>query len=232
MPNLTVKGFDSRDWSGVMPPGTGFRFFGGKLTEADYLPSPGRFERQLNSCKQLGLPVMAWHFHRGYTDPAVQVTTYKREMLKLGLPNKLPAVLDLEDHLSTPSLRFVNNMYDTLRLMEDEFGEVLVYTAKWAFDRWMPFVQSQHDFWSRPLWESDPDPDTVEPGHWTKDDIRVLQKRLDFTPPGFNAKIDEDWADEQWFLAHTGPSVPTPPQSTFEITLRVPAGVKVNIEEE
>ena len=78
--------------------------------------------------------------------------------------------------------------------------EVMCYSAKWWWDYWAkPYVQSKHKFYDRLLWEADPGPDTPEPGEWTKEKLAMVQVRLDWNAPGFNARIDVDEiSDEQY----------------------------------
>lgn len=216
-------GFDSRDWDGAFPAGHDkYKFFFGKITEGDYLPSMGRFERQLFACRTLGLPISGWHFHRGYASAKEQSDIFEEWATNYGLPEIFPLILDLEDTWSTPSLRLVNNMWETLKYIEDWAGEVWVYTAKWYWDRIEPYIQGHHDFYSHALWESDPDPDTPEPGEWTKEDIVCIQKRLDFKPIGFNAKIDEDEMPDEIFNQYAGGG-----HNLIEIQLEVPQNADI-----
>ena len=142
-------------------------------------------------------------------------------MLSVGGYGKIPPVLDLEDTRAPGNLATVNHMWIQLQEMEQLAGEeVLCYTAQWIWARWAPHVQSRHGFYNRMLWESDPEPDTREPGDWEKDKIALIQTRLDFNPGGFNAAIDESSVNPDWW-ASLGLEEPAPPEPPSKVEERL-----------
>lgn len=197
-----IKIMDSRWWNGVMPPGTPYKAYIAKATEGDNFIS-AQFPVQYRAAEQLFGPARsAWSFHRFASNPMEAARLYHRVMLANGGYGVLPPVLDLEDTRAPADARTPAHAWIQLQEMEQLAGrEVLCYTARWIWQRWAAFVTSDQRFYDRMLWEADPEPDTLEPGLWSKSKLAMVQVRLDFNPGGFNAVIDESDADPVWFNA-------------------------------
>lgn len=194
---MAIKyGFDSRFWNGVLPAGYDhYEFYIAKATESDWFLSSDFAAQYEAGRRYFGDMVGAWHFHRYYSrnGTVASVSTAARKyydaMQSVGGLGRFPPIVDLEDVWGPPSLRLTNHMNDQVKAVEDVFGEeALIYTANWWWQRHAePYVQPQHVFYDRKLWESDPAPDTREPGEWTKDDLFMVQTRLDWPAPGFRS---------------------------------------------
>jgi len=194
-----IEGFDSRWWDGIMPVGYDYRFYIAKATEGEWT-SP-QFPIQYRAAEQLNLLRSAFCFHRYATDPIKSAKQFHDAILANGGYGKIPPVIDFEDTRAPRSPVLVEHMWTQLEEMEQLAGqEVMCYSARWWWDSWAkPYVKSQHDFYNRLLWEADPAPDTPEPGEWTKEKLAMVQVRLDWNAPGFNAAIDVDEiTDEQY----------------------------------
>ena len=200
--------FDSRHWNSILPPqGAKYQGYIAKATEGDNFTSPD-FPKQYRAVQQLGLARAAWSFHRYASDPAAAARLYHQAINANGGYGELPPVFDAEDNRAPRSLSLVTHMWTQVQEMEQLAGrEVLVYTAAWWWNSWAkPYTTASHPFYTRKLWEADPEPDTAEPGYWNKDDLVMIQTRLDFNPGGFNAVIDENVAKRDWFESLTQPT--------------------------
>lgn len=221
-----IKGMDARYWNGIMPPGYDFKFAGIKISQGtshagiDYTMP----RRQWQLCPDQGIDRLPFHFWKGSVLKDPKEHGYEQAdlfyqttvSLNLGL-GELPPVIDVESFPVTKGLRHIMNIFYCLERTKDLWGkEPLVYTARWAWD---PNVVPYHNYNGgqfKPyrlykLWESDPPPDTIEPGEWMKSDVVIQQVELDAQYPGFNAKIDINWADKKWYDSFTGITQPLPP---------------------
>ena len=222
--------FDSRFWNGILPPqGKKYSGYIAKATQGEW--TTPEFPVQYRSAEQLyGEDRGAYCFHRASENPRASAIHYHQAVLSVGGYGKLPPILDLEDTRAPANLQSVDHMWVQLQEMEQLSGrEVLCYSAQWIWARWARFVQSRHGFYDRMLWEADPEPDTREPGDWTKDKLALIQTRLDFNPGGFNAKIDESSVNLDWWNALGDPPDDDPAGETIpfrgedfegEITIR------------
>ncbi len=217
-----IQGFDSRWWNGILPAGYDYRFYIAKLNEGEWT-SP-QFPIQYRAANQLGLLRSAFNFHRYASDAVKSAKAYHDGIIANGGYGKIPPVLDCEDTRAPRGLKLVEHMWTELQEMEQLAGqEVMVYSAKWWWDYWAkPYVKSQHDFYSRPLWEADPAPDTPEPGEWTKEELAMVQVRLGWNAPGFNAAIDVDEISDEQYTKWVGDE-----PETFKAELDIPKGAEV-----
>ena len=202
--------FDSRWWNGILPPeGRKYSGYIAKATQGEW--TTPQFPVQYRSAEQLfGEARGAYCFHRTVYDPVASAKHYHQAILSVGGYGALPPILDLEDTRAPANLQSVDHMWTQLQEMEQLAGqEVLCYSAQWIWARWAPYVQSRHGFYDRMLWESDPEPDTREPGDWTKDKLAIIQTRLDFNPGSFNAVIDENSVNTEWWARRVGDLYPT-----------------------
>ena len=216
--------FDSRWWNGVLPPqGAKYSGYIAKATQGEW--TTRQFPIQYRAAEQLyGDARGAYCFHRTVYDPVASAKHYHRTMLDNGGYGKVPPILDLEDVRAPANVQSVDHMWVQLQEMEELTGqEVLCYSAQWIWARWAPFVQSRHRFYDRMLWEADPEPDTREPGDWTKEKLAMIQLKLDFNPGGFNAVIDESSVNPDWWAERMGGDGDPPPEEKVAIELRVPA---------
>lgn len=190
-----IEGFDSRYWNGLLPEQYKFRFFLTKATEADYFVahnSPHQVER----ARLLGMDAGAFHFHRQHCDVTGAANIYHHWLKGLDINIKVP-ILDCEDQSSHPGAALMNHIWESVQAIEQKFGQTcMIYTARWWWDSHV-FYPIGHPIYTRPLWEADPPPDTKTPGHFANPVI--VQYRLEYRPPGLNASIDLDRADEAWY---------------------------------
>ena len=214
-----IVGFDSRWWDGRLPDtpyAKSLRYYCTKATQGDDFTS-AQFPLQWTKAEQLFGPARgAYAFHVYASNPVSAAVRYHNTVVANGGYGGFPPILDLEDTRAPASVAAVDRMWAQLQEMEQLAGRaVLCYTARWIFQRWAPYVQSRHGFYDRLLWEADPEPDTLEPGQWTKDKLAIVQVRLDFNPGGFNAVIDENHTEPGLFAAWA----PTDAEDLVTVTL-------------
>lgn len=221
-------GFDSRWWDGRLPANHRFVFAIQKATEGDSFQSQ-QFPGQIAAIRAGGLIDGSFHFHRLASNPANAAKMYYDWVMGTGRDCLIMPVADFEDTRARPSLQLVNHMWDTVQAIEDEFGRMcMIYTARWWWDTMAkPYVQSQHGFYERPLWEADPPPTSPIAGEWATRAIRQIA--LDIVEPGFNAGID---VNETEILNELMDNDSEPlPGEPIRIELRVPTSVQVDIIE-
>lgn len=229
------KGLDGRYWNGVFPPGyEDFIFAGIKISQGT---SHGNINyemprRQWKLVPEQGRTRMPFHFWKGTrTGDPEQHGIAQAEFffdttvgLNLGM-GELPPVIDVEDKWAQKGLKSVVDVYHCVKRTEELWGQMpTVYTATWCWNQWIypydRFDGGKYKVYDiTRLWEADPPPDTKEPGEYTKNDLAVIQVELDASYPGFNAKIDIDWADKIWYDEQVGnaPPPPTPGVSVVEV---------------
>ena len=214
-----IQGFDSRWWNGVIPEGYDYKFAYMKATEGDDFSSP-EFPMQWAALQSYGLPKGAFCFHRQNCSVSGLASRFYGHVAATGHFGALPPVLDFEDTRARPSLALVEHMNDCLKAVEDKFGRAcMIYSAKWWWDRWAkPYVQDHHLFYERELWEADPPPDTPSPGEWGKP--AVVQVKLDWSAPGWNAAIDVNETTQEWLDKYIKQEEP------FHAEVVVPASFK------
>jgi hypothetical protein len=203
-----VKGFDSR-YTTTIPENTEYKFAGIKITEA---VGGGPYSQPLIQWKlaeERGLDRLPFHFWRGANaqDPVEHGIEQAEHFYETYISHfgnaELPPCIDCEDVYATKGLRSLNDIISCLERTEELWGkEPLIYSAGWWWDSWIkPYSVSFHPIYDYPLWEADPPPDTPI-GYWDKSVI--IQIKLDFAKPGFNASVDEDEADLTWYLSQLG----------------------------
>lgn len=214
------KGFDSRyitDW----PLNTEYEFMGIKISEAT---GGGPYSQPLTQWQlagDRGLARLPFHFWRGsWSNPEAHgieqaewfFDTYSQHFGGA----ELPPCIDCEDTYAPRGLYSVRDILACVKRTEELWGKKpLIYSAGWWWDSWIkPYTAPDHEFYSYDLWEADPPPDTPI-GYWNKSVI--IQTKLDFVKPGYNASIDENEADENWYTSQFGEPV--------ELTIEVPKSV-------
>jgi len=198
-----IEGFDSRYWDGRLPVGYAgkFKFWIGKATEADYFANciaPWQNDKALS----LGMHTGAFHFHRQASQPTNAARLYHHFLKPMALNMRFP-ILDCEDQRATPGMFLASHIWASVQAIEQKFGlPCMIYTARWWWDSHV-FFPANHPIYTRPLWESDPPPETKDPGHFGQ--AKITQYALDLKPTGFNATIDLDRADEAWYMENVMP---------------------------
>ena len=230
-----IQGFDSRFWDGIVPAGANFRFFLGKATEtygagAHYTLFNHLLPQQFEGARNAGWAVGAWHYHIQDANPLVSAREYHRFMRPLGMD--FPPILDVEDEAATGA-----HVWATVQAIEDKFGErCMVYSARWCWDD-SNYLPPGHPIFTRDLWESDPPPDTLQPGFWGPEVIR--QKVLDTSVSGFRsisgtslANVDLNEANEAWYNTNVFPRFATTPPTALPIVpVTYPiGGVEIKLE--
>jgi len=250
-PEGYLLGIDSRYWNGKIPPGFPKIYLAGvKLTDL-FIPGDhisDEASAQVQGCRDNGIEPLPFHWF-SYRSSGVlpekagkdQADLFWDAMVALGVDDG-PHCADVEDQPSYVGLRTVTALraFD-MRLVERQVGRTSIYTAPWFWDPKMKPYADFYGDWSpydNDLWVSDPDPvDNHLPGKWTKWVIRQL--KLDWSCPGFNAKIDVNWVSKAWFDSAYGtaptqplPPVPPPPSGPVPVTVSFPAGkVDLTVEQ-
>jgi GH25 family lysozyme M1 (1,4-beta-N-acetylmuramidase) len=216
------EGFDSRFWNGILPEGYDYHFYMAKATQGEWTTS--EFPIQYRAAEQLGLMRSPYCFYRYAEDAVKSAKWFHEAVIANGGYGKIPPVLDCEDTKAPRSLAMVNHMWIQLQEMEQRSGlEVMIYSAAWWWDAWAkPFVKDEHKFYDRLLWEADPPPDTPEPGEWTKEKLVMVQVRLDWHAPGFNAPIDVDQISDEQYIEWLGES-----PITHKVDLDIPKEAEI-----
>lgn len=198
-----IEGFDSRYWNGSLPAQYKFRFFLGKATESDYFVAHNS-PYQIEMARRQGMDAGSYHFYRQHCDATGAANIYHHWCKALDINIQVP-ILDCEDQSSTPGTAITKHLWACVQEIEDRFGQMcMIYTARWWWDTHV-FYPKDHPIYLRPLWESDPPPDTKTPGYFANPVI--VQYRINYRPPMLNANIDLDRADPAWYDANV-PTVP------------------------
>jgi len=229
---MTVSGFDSWGWDGKMPEGYDYKYVGMNFS---LFSQPFRkhslFDTQWNAAKTLGLgriPYCLWRYTINQENHAAWIAD--------NLPKDLgfPVALDFEDRGAIKGLRSVERIAQWGRALHDALdGHIMIYTARWWWDSWIkPYDNafSRHGWspYDYPLWEADPPPDSPIAGRWTKRAIR--QVLLDWQAPGFNAKIDVNQMEEDFYNKYAGGGPPpSDPREEIEGELTGIAGALFKI---
>lgn len=225
-----VKGFDSRGWNGILPAGYQdgyFKFYFQKVSQGQkWIPSDlAQLQKNWKRAKEVySLPRGAFHFTlmpTFYTDP-IAYGKAQGDNFYYTLKNKygaefgeLPPVIDVENRYT--GMAGGDKRVLMLRALLDKTAELfdqspMIYTAGWYWDAYIhPYVGDWRYWEEYELWEADPPPDTPIKG-WEENGIKakVTQVKLDWTPPGFNTKIDLDETTQEWLDNNTGTPVPPP----------------------
>ncbi len=229
------KGLDSRYWDGVLPAGYDdgyFKYAGIKISQGTKdnldLSAP---KKQWALAPAQGLDRLPFHFWKGSTlgNPEqhgiAQAEFFFEMMVKLD-PNlgELPPCVDAEDKWARKGRNTLIDICACAKRTKELWGKhPLIYTARWWWDSWVTpwdnYDRSKYDPYIYDLWEADPPPDTKEPGDWElqEDQPVIIQVQLDVAYPGFNAKIDVDWADPNWYDKQVGTTPPQPPAEKTEV---------------
>lgn len=190
-----IEGFDSRYWNGHLPAQYNFQFFMGKATESDYFVAHNS-PYQIEMARRYGMDAGVYHFYRQHCDITGAANIYYHWCKPLQTNIKLP-ILDCEDQSSHPGTALSAHLWASVQEIEAKFGQMcMIYTARWWWDSHV-YYAAGHPIYQRPLWEADPPPDTATPGSFANPVI--VQYKLSWRPPGLNASIDLDRADEAWY---------------------------------
>ena len=189
MANVAV--FDSRYWPGTLPANHGMKGFLGKATEgyAAYTLVNHLLYKQAEGAKSAGLDVGGYLFYR-YTGIPKDAARIYRDFMKL-VGNDFPPIVDVEDTLAPKTSANAQKVWATVQEVEAAFGEqALIYSANWAWNGWglQNFLPQGHAIYLRALWESDPPPNTPEPGFFGTP--VGVQYQLDYNAPGYGSSID------------------------------------------
>lgn len=193
-----MLGFDSRYHDGTRPPAAlGFRFFGGKVSDASWKPDDPRhvlLEHQRRACRQQRIPFLPFHYWRQANPVNYQVDMFAA---KLDAP-ELPPALDFEDPWAKAGcgaavLAFVREAVATLG------GKPLVYTRKSWWDKWVNAEQAAEIASLTDLWVAHytTAPEPLLPRGWT--DWTVWQYAGDVKVPGMSGGVDFDRAKDEWY---------------------------------
>ncbi len=151
----------------------------------------------------------------------------------LPLPRELPLALDFEDKFAIKGVRTVERIAKWGKTFEDADIDFVIYTGKWWWD---DFVAPYHSYFERfgfdpyqyALWECDPEPDTALPGLGKWERMAVMRQIMLDVPnvPGFNASIDVNHANEEWYNSYISDN-PLPPEHVVKVY--PPRGVKIEV---
>jgi len=228
---MTVKGFDS--WGATTFPDAGeYKFAYFNLT---LFPWPYRihkvFHQQWKLAKDLGYMRGPYSMWRYIVD---QEKHAKFVIDSLPLPRELPLALDFEDKYAIKGVRTVERIARWCKVFVEHDIDFIIYTGKWWWDEWVApyhsyFERFGFDPYQYALWECDPAPDTALPGLGKWDRMAVMRQIMLDVPnvPGFNASIDVNHADDEWFLSYVDPA----PQPHPELVVQVfaPRGVRIEV---
>ena len=238
-----VKGFDSRYWNGIMPPGYDYKYVGIKISGGvDFVPVEP--QKQWRLAPDQGLKRLPFHYWRGKnrvtyrgTDPKEWGKKQAHHFFETKMKwsndiGELPPCMDVEDKYSIKGLWVIDSMWAFLERTEQLWGKKpMIYTAGWWWNTWAAPYANYYSTWSPydyDLWEADPPPDTPC-GEW--EESMITQVVLDWSAPGFNAKIDVNHAQKEWYNKQVGESG-EPPPNDITIKVIVPEGVKVDVQHE
>lgn len=225
-----IKGFDS--WGATtFPDADEYKFAYFNLTLFGYPYSIHKvFHKQWKLAKELGYMRGCYSMWRYW----VKQEKHAQFVIdNLPLPRELPLALDFEDKWAIKGIRTVERIAKWGKVFEDAGIDFIIYTGKWWWD---DFVAPYHSYFERfdfnpydyALWECDPAPDTALPGLGKWDRMAVMRQIMLDVPnvPGFNATIDVDHADDEWYLNYVDPK----PQPPHEHVVQVFAPKEVKIE--
>ena len=205
-----ITGFDSRYWNGVYPAGYDYDFVIIKATEAHNFTAQPQMKLQTEGAMRAGLRRGYYHFYRFWSDAKQQAKWFYDNAPR---DADLPPVIDLEDGQAPKGLQNVNKIKILCEEVEQLFGKrPMIYTAAWWWDPWVfPYLPATGwNYTAHDLWVANY---TAAAVPWLPrgfDDWQMWQYIGDWAAPGFNAKIDVDRVDEDWYKEVTGQHVVGP----------------------
>ena len=222
-------GIDGRYWDGVIP--TDFptpAFIGLKATgfdiAGDHLSRD--FPLQWAAAKRLGIPPLPFHwftYRSNAFDAAehgrLQAEVFIDAIKAVGAKAPMAVAIDVEDKPSLKGVRAVTALRACLLFVQAAGFHPVIYSARWFWTDYLtPYALYYHPTWSPyqyDLWQADPPPDDP-PFGWPPAGQVIRQYYLDWSAPGFHAKIDVNWVRQtwvdRWLVANPEPvPAPAPP---------------------